>query len=65
MKLLLSSLAYLFSVVVTFAVVVGLIMYMPEQEQAVYRYDCRLSEISPDYPIEVKDACRNLRKNTL
>jgi hypothetical protein len=26
-------------------------------------YDCSLSEISPDYPIEVKEACRKLRSN--
>jgi hypothetical protein len=24
-------------------------------------YDCSLSEISPDYPIEVKEACRKMR----
>ena len=24
-------------------------------------YDCSLSEISPDYPLEVKEGCRKLR----
>lgn len=24
------------------------------------RYDCRLAEISPDFPIEVKQQCRNM-----
>lgn len=24
-------------------------------------YDCSLSEISPDYPIAVKEACRKMR----
>jgi hypothetical protein len=24
-------------------------------------YDCSLSEISPDYPIQVKEACRKMR----
>ena len=24
-------------------------------------YDCSLSEISPDYPVEVKNECRKLR----
>jgi hypothetical protein len=28
----------------------------------VHVYDCSLAEISPDYPIEVKEECRNLRK---
>jgi hypothetical protein len=27
----------------------------------VKKYDCSLSEISPDYPLEVKEACRRLR----
>ena len=27
----------------------------------VVRYDCSISEISPDYPVEVKEACRRLR----
>jgi hypothetical protein len=25
-------------------------------------YDCSLAEINPDYPIEVKNECRRLRK---
>ena len=25
-------------------------------------YDCTISEISPDFPIEVKEECRRLRK---
>jgi hypothetical protein len=24
-------------------------------------YDCRLAEISPDFPIEVKEECRRIR----
>lgn len=27
----------------------------------VKRYDCSISEISPDYPVEVKEACRRIR----
>ena len=27
-------------------------------QSSVVVYDCRLSEISPDYPIAVKEACR-------
>ena len=26
-------------------------------------YDCRLSEISPDIPVDVKEKCRKLRSN--
>ncbi len=28
-------------------------------------YDCRLSEISPDFPIKVREECRNLRKQRI
>lgn len=27
----------------------------------VKRYDCSIAEISPDYPIEVKNACRKIQ----
>ena len=27
----------------------------------VKRYDCSIAEISPDYPVEVKEACRRIR----
>ncbi len=28
-------------------------------------YDCRMSEISPDFPLEVKEECRKLLKEHL
>ena len=27
-------------------------------------YDCRMAEISPDFPVQVKEQCRQLRKQT-
>jgi hypothetical protein len=37
-------------------------MYYQDREQGrVVRYDCRLSEISPDYPVAVREACRKMR----
>jgi hypothetical protein len=36
------------------------IMFVPKKGDVV-RYDCSISEISPDYPIEVKEQCRKLR----
>lgn len=27
----------------------------------VKKYDCSISEFSPDYPVEVKEACRRMR----
>ena len=40
------------------AVVTVLSDYYPEGKV----YDCTLAEISPDYPIEVKQECRRLLK---
>jgi len=31
----------------------------------VVKYDCSISEISPDYPIPVKEACRKLRAENI
>ncbi len=28
-------------------------------------YDCSIAEISPDYPVEVKEGCRKLRSHKL
>lgn len=30
-------------------------------EERVIRYDCSIAEISPDYPLQVKEDCRKLR----
>ena len=31
----------------------------------VVRYDCSIAEISPDYPIAVKEGCRKLRADNI
>jgi len=36
-----------------------------ESAHSVVRYDCSISEINPDYPLEVKDACRKLRAENI
>ena len=28
------------------------------QDERIIRYDCSIAEISPDYPVAVKEACR-------
>lgn len=28
-------------------------------------YDCRLADFHPDYPVRVKEACRNLRNQNV
>jgi hypothetical protein len=40
------------------------VLYMPRKGDIVV-YDCRISEISPDFPIEVRNQCRSLRANNL
>jgi len=39
-------------------------IFMPKKGDVI-RYDCSISEISPDYPIEVKEQCRKLRAEKL
>ena len=46
------------------AMFVGMILGGSDNQRVV-KYDCRLSEISPDYPIEVKEACRKLRADKI
>jgi len=31
----------------------------------IVRYDCSIAEISPDYPIAVKEGCRKLRADNI
>ena len=43
-------------------VATGIVLINIQWPHAV-RYDCSISEISPDFPIEVKEACRKLKRN--
>jgi hypothetical protein len=38
-------------------VLAGRAIYKPWEHQVVV-YDCSIAEISPDYPVAVKEACR-------
>lgn len=45
-----------------FLLLIGFGLYFVfEERPRTVRYDCSISEISPDYPIEVKEACRKIR----
>jgi hypothetical protein len=52
--------------VVVFGVIgfVFAIWYNYKNPHIVVKYDCRLAEISPDYPIAVKEGCRKLVART-
>jgi hypothetical protein len=39
-------------------------IFMPKKGDVI-RYDCSISEISPDFPLEVKEQCRKLRAEKL
>ena len=49
---------YIFVAIVAIGSIGFLIITPPQKSRT---YDCSLSEISPDYPIEVKEGCRKLR----
>jgi hypothetical protein len=49
--LLIGGMIFWFTVIVTIATLA------PEEKV----YDCTISEISPDFPIEVREECRRLR----
>jgi hypothetical protein len=49
---------YAFVAIVVLGTIVFLISVPPERSKV---YNCSISEISPDYPIEVKEQCRQLR----
>jgi hypothetical protein len=46
-----------YAVIVLTALTAAVILSMGVHE---VRYDCRLSEISPDFPPEVRQQCRNM-----
>jgi hypothetical protein len=39
----------------------ALFFALMEQQGRTVTYDCRISEISPDFPQEVRNECRKLR----
>lgn len=52
-------------------IVIGLIIAIPivflslPRKGDIIRYDCSLAEISPDFPIEVREQCRKLKSKSL
>jgi hypothetical protein len=48
-------------IVIAFLIVIPLMFLLLPKKGDIIRYDCSISEISPDYPIEVKEQCRRLR----
>jgi hypothetical protein len=44
------------------AVIILLVVISYDYAPRGHVYDCTLAEINPDYPIEVKEECRRLRR---
>lgn len=47
--------------VIVFTLIAFAILYFALPHPTAKVYDCSISEISPDYPLEVKEECRKLR----
>jgi hypothetical protein len=52
-------------VVIAFFIAIPILFLLLPKKGDVIRYDCSISEISPDYPIEVREQCRRLRAENL
>jgi len=50
---------------ITFLVGIWFVVISSMPKHGVVVYDCGLAEISPDYPIEVKQKCREARSGRI
>jgi hypothetical protein len=46
--------------IILFALAVSIMVFSDIDKHGVRVYNCGLAEISPDYPVEVRDECRKL-----
>jgi hypothetical protein len=59
------NLDFFIAMLVGVAGIVFAIYWSITHPQMVVKYDCSIAEISPDYPIEVKEGCRRLRAENI
>jgi hypothetical protein len=51
------------AIFIVFGAIFGIaLLFMFSSEKTGRYYDCSISEISPDYPIQVKEECRKIRR---
>ena len=55
------NLDFVVALIISIGAFVFVIWWNIENPHMTVRYDCSIAEISPDYPISVKEACRKLR----
>ena len=53
------------ALVISIGAFVFVIWWNIENPHMTVRYDCSIAEISPDYPIAVKEGCRKLRAENI
>jgi hypothetical protein len=46
---------------VVLIVIIFLILMSDQPMHGLKKYDCSIAEFSPDYPVQVKEACRRIR----
>jgi hypothetical protein len=61
MRPLLSDILGLIGLAICAIILMVYIMYNYGQQSHGIMYDCRMAEISPDFPPEVRNECRKLR----
>jgi hypothetical protein len=54
-------LGFTFTLIVVIIYLGVFFAYLFKLERGTVRYDCSISEISPDFPPEVREQCRKLR----
>ena len=59
----LSDVLSLVALAICAIILVVYIVYHYGQQSHGIMYDCRMAEISPDFPPEVRNECRKLRSN--
>lgn len=55
------NLDFIMVIIGAVCVVVTMLYIALSQPHVTVKYDCSISEISPDYPVAVKEKCRELR----
>jgi hypothetical protein len=58
------GLELIFILVSATLILIGVVLFDMHYPTIKY-YDCSLAEISPDFPIEVKQECRKIKQNTV
>jgi len=59
------NLDFVLALLISIGAFVFVIWWNIENPHLTVRYDCSIAEISPDYPIAVKEGCRKLRAENI